>query len=40
MPRKKTRDEIPPIKEPTWKAAWETEDNYWWAAPGMRPNPT
>jgi hypothetical protein len=28
MPRKKPAEETP-IVDPTWKAAWETEDNYW-----------
>jgi hypothetical protein len=26
-----------PIKDPTWKAAWETEDNYWFENFTSRP---
>lgn len=37
MPRKKARDEAPPVVDPAWKPAWETEDNYWFENFSSRP---
>lgn len=33
----KAGDPIPPVVDPTWKAAWETEDNYWFENFSGRP---
>jgi hypothetical protein len=40
MPKKKNarqRENDPPLIDPTWKAAWETEDNYWFENFSSRP---
>lgn len=40
MPEKKNaqQDEaVPPLRDPAWKAAWETEDNYWFENFTSRP---
>lgn len=38
MPRRESGDEeIPDMRNPTWKAAWETEDNYWFENFSGRP---
>lgn len=33
----KPDDPLPPAVDPTWKAAWETEDNYWFENFSSRP---
>jgi hypothetical protein len=30
-------DRVSPVEDPTWKAAWETEDNYWFENFSSRP---
>src|SRR4051812_9496725 len=30
-------DQASPVEDPTWKAAWETEDNYWFENFSSRP---
>jgi hypothetical protein len=30
-------DRVPPVTDPAWKAAWETEDNYWFENFSSRP---
>lgn len=36
--RNARQDEVdPPLADPTWKAAWETEDNYWFENFTSRP---
>jgi hypothetical protein len=30
-------DRVSPAEDPTWKAAWETEDNYWFENFSSRP---
>jgi hypothetical protein len=40
MPKKKGTkhaESAPPVIDPTWKAAWETEDNYWFENFSSRP---
>jgi hypothetical protein len=38
MPNRKQADEETPIvRDPSWKAAWETEDNYWFENFSSRP---
>ena len=38
MPRiKSDGEETPVIKDPSWTAAWETEDNYWFENFSSRP---
>lgn len=40
MPKKKTArhaEQVPPQADAAWKAAWETEDNYWFENFSSRP---
>jgi hypothetical protein len=37
MAKKNAGDDTPIIKDPAWKAAWETEDNYWFENFTSRP---
>ena len=40
MPKKKNAhqlEDVPPVPDPTWKAVWETEDNYWFENFTSRP---
>jgi len=40
MPKKKSArhaEAVPPVVDRTWKAAWETEDNYWFENFSSRP---
>jgi hypothetical protein len=37
MPDRSQPDPLPPLKDPAWKAAWETEDNYWFENFSSRP---
>jgi hypothetical protein len=30
-------DRVSPVEDPTWKASWETEDNYWFENFTSRP---
>ena len=37
MSKKHDSEPAPPLTDPTWKAAWETEDNYWFENFTSRP---
>jgi hypothetical protein len=37
MPDRKQPDSRAPANDPTWQAAWETEDNYWFENFTSRP---
>lgn len=37
MPESEAFDRVSPVEDPNWKAAWETEDNYWTENFSSRP---
>jgi hypothetical protein len=37
VPEPNAFDRVSPVEDPTWKAAWETEDNYWFENFSSRP---
>lgn len=37
MPESNAFDRVSPVEDPAWRAAWETEDNYWFENFSSRP---